>query len=259
MARIEIVNWSEHQHYKERTPPWIKLHRKLMNKRQWRELDGASAKLLIDLWMLAAESKEGALALNTADLAWQLRTDAINAIAACLIALQDKEFIKLVDHDASDVLATCPQPAIPEREERIAEPEVKAAVSTKPAAPPIEQEPDGVNSHGYFMPMLRKYGYDDDATNGSILKALFKRNLKPADIEAAIIGLSYMKAAGRVKGFQEQHKLSLRLLYANPKEGLRPIWNEAVEEYYRQQPKQRKTNEWGKGTLEIDIKPRLAS
>ena len=30
-ARLHIKNWGEFQHYKKRNPPWIKLHKKLLD------------------------------------------------------------------------------------------------------------------------------------------------------------------------------------------------------------------------------------
>lgn len=74
---IRVQNWREFQHYKDRDPPWIKLHqRRLLDKPAWRRLHGSAAKLLVDLWMLAAGTKEGELDLGIADLAYRLRSPA---------------------------------------------------------------------------------------------------------------------------------------------------------------------------------------
>ena len=53
-------NWVDHQHYKDRNPPWIKLHRKLLNDRAFMCLPLASKALAPLLWLLAAETKDGA-------------------------------------------------------------------------------------------------------------------------------------------------------------------------------------------------------
>jgi len=55
MNKIEIVNWSEYQHYKDRCPPWIKLHSNLLNSQMWVMLDDASRLLAIALMVLASK------------------------------------------------------------------------------------------------------------------------------------------------------------------------------------------------------------
>ena len=56
MPKIEICNWSEYQHYKDRCPPWIKLHSNLLNSQMWVMLDDASRLLAIALMVLASKN-----------------------------------------------------------------------------------------------------------------------------------------------------------------------------------------------------------
>lgn len=51
---IRICQWDEFQHYKDRDPPWIKLHRKLLTSETWVTLDDASRVLAVALMLLAA-------------------------------------------------------------------------------------------------------------------------------------------------------------------------------------------------------------
>lgn len=51
---LRIREWGEFQHYKDRDPPWIKLHRKLLTSRTWVGSDDASRVLAIALMLLAA-------------------------------------------------------------------------------------------------------------------------------------------------------------------------------------------------------------
>lgn len=51
---FRIVSWAKYQHYKDRAPPWIKLHRELLTSRMWVELDDAGRVLAIASMMLAA-------------------------------------------------------------------------------------------------------------------------------------------------------------------------------------------------------------
>lgn len=113
---IEINNWTEFQHYKDRTPPWIKLYRRLLDDREYRQLSDTAARLLFDLWLLAAESKDGIILLDVEDIAWRLR-DASKTIADYEKSLKEIEKQGFISLD-STMLADCKQDAIPETEER---------------------------------------------------------------------------------------------------------------------------------------------
>jgi hypothetical protein len=54
----KIKNWDEFQHFKDRTPPWIKLYRTLLDDPYWHELSADCAKTLTMLWLLASEDKK---------------------------------------------------------------------------------------------------------------------------------------------------------------------------------------------------------
>lgn len=69
-----IKGWSKFQHFKDRTPPWIKLYRDVLDDPDWHALDGDSAKHLVMLWLIASEDEthNGALPDNRR-LAFRLR------------------------------------------------------------------------------------------------------------------------------------------------------------------------------------------
>lgn len=52
---IRIRNWEKHQHFRDRTPPWIKLYRDILDDPDWHSLDGESVKTLVGLWLIASE------------------------------------------------------------------------------------------------------------------------------------------------------------------------------------------------------------
>lgn len=54
MAYYRIKNWERFQHYKDRNPPWIKLHRDLLASETWVSVDDASRVLAIACMLLAA-------------------------------------------------------------------------------------------------------------------------------------------------------------------------------------------------------------
>jgi hypothetical protein len=118
-------NWSEYQHYKDRNPPWIKLHRDLLNDRDFMCLPIASKAIAPLLWLLASEEKSGDFNANVAELAFRLRMTE-KEINDGLNPLISKGFFV----DASGVLAECLQVAIPETEtERETERETKTKKS----------------------------------------------------------------------------------------------------------------------------------
>lgn len=52
---LRIKNWEKFQHYKDRAPPWIKLHRELLDDYEFSRLQDASKAHLMLIWMLASQ------------------------------------------------------------------------------------------------------------------------------------------------------------------------------------------------------------
>lgn len=104
-------NWSHFQHYKDRCPPWIKLHKELLNDRAFMTLPTASKALAPLLWLLASESKDGTFDASIDELTFRLRMPESD-IKTGLKHLIDKGFFV----NDSEVLAECYQDAIPETE-----------------------------------------------------------------------------------------------------------------------------------------------
>jgi len=65
-------NWRNYQHYKDRRPPWIKLHRDLLEDRKFMLLPLASKALAPLLWLLASEGKNGSFNADYEELAFRL-------------------------------------------------------------------------------------------------------------------------------------------------------------------------------------------
>lgn len=108
---LKPKNWSKFQHYRDRCPPWIKLHRDILNDRIFASLPIASKALAPLLWLLASESKDGSFDAAIDELAFRLHI-ASKDIEQGLKPLIDNGFFV----DASTMLAPCYQVAIPERE-----------------------------------------------------------------------------------------------------------------------------------------------
>lgn len=54
MSHYRIIEWSRYQHYKDRDPPWIKLHRDLLTSQTWVMLTDASRVLAVACMLVAA-------------------------------------------------------------------------------------------------------------------------------------------------------------------------------------------------------------
>lgn len=108
MMAVRIKNWDDFQHYKGRTPPWIKLYRKLLDDPEWFALSGDASKMLANCWLLASEH-DGALP-ELPTIAFRLRMSESRA----------SELISQLSHwlegNASDLLASCKQNACLETE-----------------------------------------------------------------------------------------------------------------------------------------------
>jgi hypothetical protein len=108
---LQPKNWAVFQHYKDRCPPWIKLHRDLLNDRVFMCLPLASKALAPLLWLLASESKDGVFDGSLDELVFRLHItpkDYQDGVKPLI----DKGFFVI----ASGVLAECYQDAIPETE-----------------------------------------------------------------------------------------------------------------------------------------------
>lgn len=123
--------WEQFQHYKDRRPPWIKLHKALLDDRDFQRLPVASRALAPMLWLLASESDDGSLDVSIEELTFRLRQPE-SEILAGLKPLIESGFFSL-EQPASDVLADREQLAPQRREETETEGEVP---QDKPAPTP---------------------------------------------------------------------------------------------------------------------------
>ena len=108
---LQPKNWAVFQHYKDRCPPWIKLHRDLLNDRAYMRLPIASKAIAPMLWLLASESKDGVFDGSLDELVFRLHITK-KEYQDGIKPLIDNDFFILV----SGVLAERKQDAIPETE-----------------------------------------------------------------------------------------------------------------------------------------------
>lgn len=97
MGVIKIKNWEEFQHFKDRNPPWIKLYKSLLERRDIAMISDRNFRILVGFWLLASEdeSRQGILP-NIDDISFRLRKekDEINQ------AIQElRDFLIFDDND----------------------------------------------------------------------------------------------------------------------------------------------------------------
>lgn len=115
-VKIVPKDWRDFQHYKDRSPPWIRLHKRLLDNYEFHCLPVASRALAPMLWLLASDSLEGVIDAASENLAFRLR-QSTKDVAAALKPLIDKGFF-VVQQVASSTIADGTQGAVPETEER---------------------------------------------------------------------------------------------------------------------------------------------
>ena len=121
MQFFKIKNWNEIQHYRDRTPPWIKLYNHLLDDYEFACLQDASKLHLMLIWLLASRNSNR---LPFTDMWITQRIGVLTPVD--LNELVDLGFIEVeasesqplqtVEHDASKMLQTVEQVADTERE-----------------------------------------------------------------------------------------------------------------------------------------------
>ena len=130
MKRLRPKNWNEFQHYKRRHPPWVKLHKRLLDDFEFQSLPLASKALAPMLWLLASEDRQGWIDAEAAKISFRLRISeeeleqAIQPLIACGFFEHEE--------DASAALALDMQDALPETE---SESESETEMSDVPSDP----------------------------------------------------------------------------------------------------------------------------
>jgi len=75
---IKVKNYKEFQHFKDRSPPWIKLYKTVLERRDIAAISDCNFRVLVGLWLLASEDekKEGYLP-PIPDIAFRLRKSEV--------------------------------------------------------------------------------------------------------------------------------------------------------------------------------------
>ena len=102
MSYFSVKDWKKHQHYKDRNPPWIKLHKDLLHDYEFTCLQDASKLQLMLIWLLASQMDNRI----PIDQKWLQNALHLNS-KIDLKTLKEQGFIEF----DSDALAGCKQSA----------------------------------------------------------------------------------------------------------------------------------------------------
>lgn len=132
---LSVPNWDKLQHYKDRNPPWIKLHNELLENYEFECLQDASKAHLILIWLLASRTNNK---MNP-DPRWISRKIGASSdvdVQALIEAgfLQLNREVQSVERDASKMLQTVEQSACLEGEGEGEERERRERIKTPMSA-----------------------------------------------------------------------------------------------------------------------------
>lgn len=173
MEYLRVKNFEKWQHYKDRTPPWIKLHRDILNNYEFTRLEDHEKAHLMLLWLLASQTDNKI----PNDPEWIGKK--IGATKKVNVSnLIKKDFLESYQY-ASNALATCKQSAIRETE-REGETEEKEPSDSVPQKSPDCPYPEIVALYHQTLPELPKVEKLTDARKTTIRK-IWREDLKELD------------------------------------------------------------------------------
>lgn len=191
MSTIRVKNWDKFQHYKDRAPAWIKLHRDILDDFDFHSMPVASRALAPMLWLIASENERGEIDATPKRLAFRLRMTEKEVIDAVKPLIENGFFV-VVD-DASRLLAD----RLPrEEEEREREKEVekeKNFVEQQAARPPAERNTRADQAAAVFAHWQKVMGHSKaklDAKRQRLIEARLKDGYTVEDLCNAITGCS---------------------------------------------------------------------
>jgi hypothetical protein len=131
----KIKNWSRHQHFKDRRPPWIKLYRDILDDPEWYSLDAEAAKLLVMLWLLASENEGELPNIKTISFRLRMPEKHISAQLSKLSHWMERDDINVispryqaVSDDLLTISATDIETPLRDREETETEKDITAPI-----------------------------------------------------------------------------------------------------------------------------------
>jgi uncharacterized phage protein (TIGR02220 family) len=174
MEYLRVKNWAEFQHYKDRNPPWIKLHRTLLDDYEFSCLQDASKAHLMLIWLFASQ-RDGLVPNDPKFLKMKLGLYSDPNL---------KYFIShgllIPEQSASKVLAECEQDAPLEEKRREETENNKDTVGQKPDLKPLSVEV--LN----FLNIKTGRRYEPVPANLSLIAARLREGASVDDLRAVV-------------------------------------------------------------------------
>lgn len=142
MVVVRPKDWRAYQHYKDRQPPWIKLHRSLLDNVDFWVLDDRQRMILIGLWLIASDNFDGDIKVNLKSLQFRLRIYDQAEIEVAISRFVEQGFLEVVSGD-SNALAPCK----PEERREEAEESNTSSASKKRSRANDKEEAEQVLAH----------------------------------------------------------------------------------------------------------------
>jgi hypothetical protein len=189
MDYLSIPNWENLQHYKDRSPPWIKLHNTLLENYQFECLPDASKAHLICIWLLASRTNNK---INP-DPNWIKRRIGANSKVNIKLLIDEKflvlkQEVQDMEQDASKMLALARS-----REQSRAE---QSRAEQSRAEEPLSSKPDRTEPFDVnliFDFWKKTFNHPQAKLDGkrrmNILNA-FKMKFTEDELKTAIVGCS---------------------------------------------------------------------
>lgn len=151
---MRIRNWSEFQHFKDRRPPWIKLHRSILEQRDINVISDCSFRVLIGLWLLASEDEEmqGRLP-DIPEIAFRLRMEEAKVSSSI------QELTHFLDDVDITMISERYQLDVPETETE-AEAEAETKVARASGKRPQKNPANANTWEAYAKAYAERYGAD---------------------------------------------------------------------------------------------------
>lgn len=181
---FHIKNFDRLQHYKDRSPPWIKLYNGLLDDYEFARLPDASKAHLIAIGLLASRYSNKI----PLDADWIARR--INATTPVDLDALIKSGFVIPDQVCSDTLALCLQDARPERERETQERDRETTTTTVVVAADFDL---------FFKEMPK-------SVNKLLAREAFKRAVERSTSQNIIQAARRYRVS--VKGFEDRYILS---------------------------------------------------
>lgn len=122
VAVIKIVNWSSFQSYKDRKPPWVRLHKTLLDNYEFQSMSADARALLPMLWLIASEDEDpvsGLIRDSYEKICFRLRLQA-EVFTKCISEIRASGFIDITAsyESVTDRLQNCSEFVTPEKTEK---------------------------------------------------------------------------------------------------------------------------------------------